>query len=72
MKPTNKLRFVEREVVYTKETFGDGSIITGLKTAKVLQQWWANAHTVNIGFGEIDVGPEVGEWRDVPLEQEMK
>jgi len=50
MNPTNKLRFVEREV-----PSGEGFS----KTVRVLQQWWAYEEDVSIG-----------EWRDVPLEEE--
>lgn len=52
MKPTNKLRFVER----------DGK--------KILQQWWEIANTINMGFGDINVTPPYGEWRDVSVEKE--
>lgn len=49
MKPTPKLRFIERTV----EVHGDP------KTVRILQQWWQNKWY-----------PPMGEWRDVPLEQE--
>ena len=60
MSPTNKLRFVERVVPVTDD-FG--------KTVRVLQQWWTATPTMNIGFGEMPIGKEQGEWRDVPLEK---
>lgn len=63
MTPTNKLRFVER-VVPVRDDFG--------KTIRVLQQWWTATPTMNIGFGEMPIGKEQGEWRDVPLEEEAK
>lgn len=54
MTPTNKLRFVGRTVETGR--YGD-SVITA--KIKVLQQWWAY---------EVDIS--IGEWRDVPLEEE--
>ena len=53
MTPTNKLRFVEREVrIYICEG------IARCEQHKFLQQWWAYENET------------VGEWRDVPLEEE--
>lgn len=38
---------------------------------KILQQWWDATPTVNLGWtGEMPVGGPVGEWRDIPLEEE--
>lgn len=55
MTPTNKLRFVERK------DFTDDP--ANPVTRRVLQQWWAKTpHGAYV--------PEVGEWRDVPLEEE--
>ncbi len=55
MTPTNKLRFVEREISVTQ-------IITH---KKVLQQWWEDRrHDIHWTNGAP------GEWRDIPLEQE--
>ena len=58
MTPTNRLRFVEREVIVYIP------MLEGLsrKPVKILQQWWH----------ENDEPPPSsrGEWRDVPLEQE--
>ena len=54
MTPTNKLRFVEREVrIYICEN------IARCEQHKFLQQWWE--HT--------EWNAE-GEWRDVPVEKE--
>ena len=56
MTPTNKLRFVEREV-----PSGEGFA----KTVRVLQQWWdaeEGDHEAYVKAG--------GEWQDVPLEEE--
>lgn len=58
MKPTAKLRFIER-VVPTPE-YGEN---TG-KIVRILQQWWA-PHWI-----EGNLGVPKGEWRDVPLEKE--
>ena len=64
MKPTTKLRFVER-----LELMDPGPPATGRKV-KVLQQWWEDARRINLGFGEVDIAEPTGEWRDVPLEKE--
>lgn len=54
MKPTNKLRFIERQI----EVHGD------LKLVRILQQWWET------NFFDMITGQTAGEWRDVPLETE--
>jgi len=57
MNPTNKLRFVERQM----EVHGD------IKLVRVLQQWWC------VSLSEAVKNPSRardGEWRDVPLETE--
>ena len=59
MKPTNKLRVVERCIPapqYGKDT---------CKMVRVLQQWWEE--TIFAHDREIVVN---SEWRDVPLEAE--
>jgi hypothetical protein len=59
MKITNKLRFVERVVEHSPYTY------------KILQQWWENINTIDLGWtGEMVMGDPVGEWRDVPIEKE--
>ena len=58
MKPTAKLRFVERVE------------ITG-RAVRILQQWWEANNTINLGFGELPIGETKGEWRDVPIEKEQ-
>lgn len=64
MKPTTKLRFVERDVFI---------FVATPKTIRILQQWWETNNTINLGFGgEIPIGETKGEWRDVPLEEECK
>jgi hypothetical protein len=55
MKPTAKLRFVER-YVYEPEHGDDG-----IKRVLILQQWWV----IQVIHDE-----EIGEWQDVPLENE--
>lgn len=62
MTPTNKLRFVEREVL--DETLSKGGIGIN-KTIRVLQQWWEDQST-DVHW----VSGNPGEWRDVPLEEE--
>jgi hypothetical protein len=67
MTPTPKLRFVEREIGYSKT-----GNITDFKTVRILQQWWQTNNTINLGFGgEISIGETKGEWRDVPIEEEQ-
>ena len=54
LQPTNKLRFVEREVIVDPHpTHATASQV------RILQQWWEKQLT----WG-------AGEWRDVPIEQE--
>lgn len=62
MIPTCKLRFVERHIE-------SGYIGTQLvhRSARVLQQWWAE-HAVGLGFATGETGK--GEWRDVELQEE--
>ena len=55
MTPTNKLRFVTRDLL-------TGEHFEVQPTHKVLQQWWAIERD-----GQIT---PTGEWRDVPLEKE--
>ena len=62
MTPTNKLRFVEREI-------SQHQMITH---RKVLQQWWAPFKAFHDGYGYTSMELEGGEWRDVPLEEENK
>lgn len=57
MKPTNQLRFVEREVrEYVTED------MARVFKNRVLQQWWAS-----VDYDKLEI---LGEWRDVPLEAE--
>lgn len=55
MTPTNKLRFVEREMMVPHQSVPNISLI---KSVRVLQQWWEPS------------ADSPGEWRDVPLEKE--
>ena len=57
MKPTNKLRFIQRE---TQIFLGEDTYT--YRMIKILQQWWD--HEDN-GWAQ-----PVGEWRDVPMEIE--
>lgn len=58
MKPTAKLRFIEREI----EVNGDH------KPVRILQQWWAET---KVYWGIITaISDTEGEWRDVPMESE--
>ena len=67
MTPTLKLRFVEREIGYSKT-----GNITDLHTVRILQQWWEKSVTINLGWtGEMPLRKAEGEWRDVPLEEEQ-
>lgn len=55
MTPTNRLRFVEREI----------SQYQMITHRKVLQQWWEDHEFYNQSTQKF-----YGEWRDVPLEVE--
>jgi len=67
MTPTSRLRFVEREIGYSKT-----GNITDLHTVRILQQWWEKSVTINLGWtGEMPLRKAEGEWRDVPLEEEQ-
>jgi len=61
MKPTPKLRFVDR-VDYVQR-WGDTDME---HTALILQQWWVVAGTLP------EYHDQYGEWRDVPIEKEQK
>jgi len=56
MTPTPKLRFVERP--FNICTSPDGTVSYG-PVVRILQQWWV-----------IEDIETVGEWRDIPLEEE--
>ena len=64
MKPTSKLRFIERTI----EVHGDP------KPVRILQQWWAGnalvAFLARFGHAAYLANAKKGEWRDVPLEAE--
>jgi hypothetical protein len=62
MKPTPKLRFVEREIFVPFQDYKD---VVQPKTVRILQQWW-EGKTWNSDKDQI----LDGEWRDVPLEAE--
>lgn len=58
LKPTARLRFIEREM--PKQLVGPNVISAYM--ASILQQWWAPDVPAYM------VDPSQGEWRDVPLE----
>jgi hypothetical protein len=60
MKPTNRLRFVERVVPAPEHGEGIG------KYVRILQQWWASDPDCYEDWA-MQVN---GEWRDIPLEAE--
>ena len=62
MTPTNKLRFVEREMIFTVSV---GETHSG--KVRVLQQWWEERVLTE---GTICTYKINGEWSDVPLEAE--
>lgn len=61
MTPTPKLRFVEREIGYSKT-----GNITDLHTVRILQQLW-ETEDKDVTEGKWFFS----EWRDVPLEEEQ-
>lgn len=69
MTPTTKLRFVERKIQVPYELQEN---VTQTKTVRILQQWWATAQECAYPavFG-LTPDKELGEWRDVPIEEEQ-
>ena len=66
MKPTNKLRWVEREVKLEYMTDMQSGTIESLPMKqRVLQQWWEYDKTKVL----CAEGWE-GKWRDVPVEKD--
>lgn len=66
MKPTPRLRFVERKVPIFGSVMSDGmgGTVSTQKTIRILQQWWEDS------VGDLQQGiTAFGEWRDVPLEE---
>ncbi len=76
MKPTSKLRFIERSFPmhpFYKTIDAQGNTVQATQTFRILQQWWETVPmgTINTGWsGDIPLGDVKGEWRDVPLEKE--
>jgi hypothetical protein len=71
MKPTTKLRFVEREQPmhpFYKTVDTKGNMVQAVQKYRVLQQWWAKQ--IQAGPQTFVDHPNDGEWRDVPLETE--
>jgi len=68
MKPTPKLRFVERDgPMMGFQRNPDGSDTTMHQKIRILQQWWEDDQW----DGPDDWGLP-GEWRDVPIEKESE
>ena len=68
MKPTNRLRLVERSVFVRGPDYnrrGDALSNPVFDKEKVLQQWW-----VETGIMSDEDRVIGGEWRDVPIEKE--
>ena len=66
MKPTNRLRFVERHVYVNKPAYNsDRGVVCELVKKMILQQWWEERAL--IGDQDMTIA---GEWRDVPVEKE--
>ena len=71
MKPTPKLRFVERNKVIV-DNEGIGATITRVR---ILQQWWEGiGPNAAINYAHPDAyklrDNLSGQWRDVPIEKE--
>ena len=70
MEATNKLRFVKRSAPmhpFYKTTDAQGNLVQATQTFMILQQWWEEKQWAHEDY--IVVG---GEWRDVPVEEEVK
>ncbi len=68
MKPTLKLRFVERSLPmhpFYKMIDAQGNTVQATQTFRILQQWWEDNST-----DVYWVNGAPGEWRDVRLEKE--
>lgn len=68
MKPTFKLRFIERSVPmhpFYKTVDANGNTVQATQTFRILQQWWEDNST-----DVYWVNGAPGEWRDVQLEKE--
>lgn len=71
MRPTNKLRFIEREVTEFVDGYTGGFEICRKVKRRILQQWWQTPDLMEtLGIGCIAPITEDGEWRDVPVEVE--
>lgn len=72
MKPTPKLRFIERDgpmMGFHKNS--DGSETTMHQKIRILQQWWEDQDPELISESNGTKTFKVdGEWRDVPMEAE--
>ena len=62
MKPTPRLRFIERSVPmhpFYKTVDANGNTVQTMQKIRILQQWWEHTEW-----------NAPGQWRDVPLEAE--
>lgn len=69
MKPTPKLRWIERRLNAGEAAKQN---LPAFHAIQILQQWWEQSGmTMNMGWGgEMPIGEIKGEWRDVPMEAE--
>jgi hypothetical protein len=62
MIPTTRFRYIERSYPmhpFYKMIDSQGRAVDGMQTVRILQQWWG-----------IEEDLSIGEWRDIPLEEE--
>jgi hypothetical protein len=64
MTPTNKLRFVKRQINLPDFYVNPNTMKPVHQTIEILQQWWTVTGTLP------EFQHQYGEWRDVPTEQE--
>lgn len=67
MTPTNKLRFVERQIKLPDFYVNPNTMKPLHQTISILQQWWEDSNPLMRGLWKDGHG---GEWRDVPVEKE--
>lgn len=64
MIPTNKLRFLLKAYTYETTDRITGCTVTALNHHRILQQWWQEDTNDVVWVNKL------GEWRDVPMEDE--
>jgi hypothetical protein len=72
MKPTPKLRWIEREVSTPHPKYTN---VSETKTVCIIQQWWEDKNImlavhITDKDGNTLPSPNRGEWRDVSIEKE--